>query len=201
MTKDQLAIFTVVYKTHSYEICYRVHIVIHVCTCMCIPSPQSNDHCSYVWHIIASRTFSFSSYRKVYANSLIFANIHLQTCYDLLYMHVHKTGQYMATVTLSITKSMYMYTIQQETLTRFLIWRFGEIDKDPQIKNSLISITVCTPMALRIQIVKFKIRQYLLRANLPNLMFAKFSRYTVCSSKKKKIHFQKRYTRRYVYVL
>ena len=34
-------------------------------------------------------------------------------------------------------------------------------------------------MALRIQIAKLKIRQYLPRANLPNLMLTKFSRYTV----------------------
>ena len=36
-------------------------------------------------------------------------------------------------------------------------------------------------MALRIQIAKFKFRQYLLRTNSPNLMLAKFSRYTVAS--------------------
>ena len=35
-------------------------------------------------------------------------------------------------------------------------------------------------MALRIQITKLKIRQYLLRANSPNLMLTKFSHYTVC---------------------
>ena len=34
-------------------------------------------------------------------------------------------------------------------------------------------------MALRIQIAKLKIRQYLLRANSPNLKLTKFSRYTV----------------------
>ena len=34
-------------------------------------------------------------------------------------------------------------------------------------------------MALRIQIAKFKFCQYLLRANLPNLMLAKLSCYTV----------------------
>ena len=32
-------------------------------------------------------------------------------------------------------------------------------------------------MVLRIQIAKFKFRQYLLRANLPNLMLAKLSHY------------------------
>ena len=36
-------------------------------------------------------------------------------------------------------------------------------------------------MALTIQVTKFKIRQYLLRANSPNLMLAKFSHYTVLS--------------------
>ena len=34
-------------------------------------------------------------------------------------------------------------------------------------------------MALRIQIAKFKFRQCLLRANSPNLVLAKLSRYTV----------------------
>ena len=34
-------------------------------------------------------------------------------------------------------------------------------------------------MTLNIQIAKFKIRQYKLRAILPNLMFAKVTRYTV----------------------
>ena len=34
-------------------------------------------------------------------------------------------------------------------------------------------------MALTIQVTKLKIRQYLQRANSPNLMLAKFSRYTV----------------------
>ena len=38
-------------------------------------------------------------------------------------------------------------------------------------------------MVLRIQIANFKIHQYLLRANLSNLMLAKFSHYTV-------LHFQ-----------
>ena len=33
-------------------------------------------------------------------------------------------------------------------------------------------------MVLRIQITKLKIHQYLLKANSPNLMLAKFSRYT-----------------------
>ena len=60
-----------------------------------------------------------------------------------------------------------------------LIWRFGEFGKDGQIKNSAVRIIACMPMALRIQIAKLNIHQYLLRANLPNLMLAKFSRYTV----------------------
>ena len=34
-------------------------------------------------------------------------------------------------------------------------------------------------MALRIQIAKFKLHQYLLRANSPYLMFTKLSHYTV----------------------
>ena len=38
------------------------------------------------------------------------------------------------------------------------------------------------PMVLRIQIAKFKFHQYLLRANLPNLMLAKLSHYTVYAS-------------------
>ena len=42
-------------------------------------------------------------------------------------------------------------------------------------------IIVCAPIALRIQIAKFKNRQYLLRANLHNLMLTKFSCYTVCA--------------------
>ena len=54
----------------------------------------------------------------------------------------------------------------------FLIWRFGEISKDRQIKNSPVSIIVCAPMVLRIQIAKLKTHQYLLRANSPNSMLA-----------------------------
>ena len=50
---------------------------------------------------------------------------------------------------------------------RFLIWQFGELGKDHLIKNSPIWIIACMPMALRIQITKLKICQYLLRANLP----------------------------------
>ena len=46
---------------------------------------------------------------------------------------------------------------------------FGEIGKDRQIKNSPISIIVCMPMELRIQIAEFN----LLSANSPNLMLAK----------------------------
>ena len=38
------------------------------------------------------------------------------------------------------------------------------------------------PMVLRIQIAKFKIRQYLLKANLSNLMLAKYSHYMVWSN-------------------
>ena len=67
-------------------------------------------------------------------------------------------------------------TIQRETL----IWQFGELGQDSQIKNSLIQIIACMPMVLRIQIAKLKFRQYQLRANSPNLMLAKVSRYTVC---------------------
>ena len=40
-------------------------------------------------------------------------------------------------------------------------------------------MNVCAHMVLRIQIIKFKFHQYLLRANLPNLMLAKLSHYTV----------------------
>ena len=65
-------------------------------------------------------------------------------------------------------------TVRRETLARFLIWQFGELGKDRQIKNSPIWIIVCVPMALRIQIAKLKVRQYLLRANSPNLMLANF---------------------------
>ena len=42
----------------------------------------------------------------------------------------------------------------------------------------VLIIIAYVPMALRIQITILKIRQYLLRANLPNLMLTKFSRYT-----------------------
>ena len=38
-------------------------------------------------------------------------------------------------------------------------------------------------MVLRIQMAKFKPRQYLLRANSPNLMLVKLSRYTVYHAK------------------
>ena len=72
-----------------------------------------------------------------------------------------------------------LHTVQRETLARFLIWRFGEFSKGRQIKNFPILITACVPMALRIQIAKIEFHQYLLRANSPNLMLAKFSRYTV----------------------
>ena len=41
-------------------------------------------------------------------------------------------------------------------------------------------IIVCVPIALRIQIAKFNLRQYLLRANSPNLMLAKLSQNMVC---------------------
>ena len=64
-----------------------------------------------------------------------------------------------------------------------LIWRFGEFGKDRQIKSSPKWIITCVSMALRIQMAKLKIRQYLLRANSPNLMLAKFSRYTVWCNK------------------
>ena len=37
-------------------------------------------------------------------------------------------------------------------------------------------------MVLRIQIANFKFHQYLPRANSPDLMLARFFRYTVCSS-------------------
>ena len=46
--------------------------------------------------------------------------------------------------------------------------RFGEFGKDGQIKTSPMWIIACVPMALRIQIAKLKLCQYLLRANSPN---------------------------------
>ena len=58
-------------------------------------------------------------------------------------------------------------------LVKFLIWRYGEIRKDRCIRNSPIWINGCAPMVLRIQIAKFKFCQYLLKADLPNVMLAK----------------------------
>ena len=60
-----------------------------------------------------------------------------------------------------------------------LIWQFGELGKDRQIKNSPIWIIECWPVALRIQIAKYKIRQFLLRVNSPNSMLTKLSHYMV----------------------
>ena len=64
-----------------------------------------------------------------------------------------------------------------ETLARFLIWRFGGLVKIGKLKTH--QIITCLPMALRIQIAKFKLRQYLLRAKSPNLMLTKLSHSTV----------------------
>ena len=51
--------------------------------------------------------------------------------------------------------------------------------KIAKLKSRLYNFIVCMPMALRIQITKFKFCLYLLRANLPNLMLAKLSHYVV----------------------
>ena len=58
-------------------------------------------------------------------------------------------------------------------LARFLVWWFGELIKDCQIKNSPIKLYAYMPMTLGIQITKFKFCQYQLRAILSNLMLTK----------------------------
>ena len=52
-------------------------------------------------------------------------------------------------------------------------------------KNCQFKVTAYTPLALSIQIAKFKIQQYQLRAILPNLILAKITRYTALSQVEK----------------
>ena len=74
----------------------------------------------------------------------------------------------------------YKYSVYRETSARFLIWRFGEFGKDRQIKKlANVDYCMCSYGAKNSDHQIKKIHQYLLRANLPNLMLAKFSRYTV----------------------
>ena len=40
-------------------------------------------------------------------------------------------------------------------LWRGLIWRFGELGKDRQIKTRQLKLNVCMPVMLNIQIAKF----------------------------------------------
>ena len=64
-------------------------------------------------------------------------------------------------------------------MARFLIWQFGKFGKDRQIKNSPIRIIAMRVYGANNSDRQIKIRQYLLRANSPNLMLTKFFHYTV----------------------
>ena len=53
-------------------------------------------------------------------------------------------------------------------------WGFGLVNS-----VKIAKLKPCVPLVLRIQITKFKLHQYILRANSPNLMLTKLFRYTV----------------------
>ena len=69
-----------------------------------------------------------------------------------------------------------------ENFGEVLSWRFGEFGIDRQIKNSPTEVNARAPVAVTIQIVKFKLCQYQWRAISPNLMLTKVTRYMVCAS-------------------
>ena len=61
----------------------------------------------------------------------------------------------------------------------FLIWQIGEFAENRQIKNRQTLRYYVMRMRSVSVVAKFKTRQYVLKTDLPNLMLAKFSRYTV----------------------
>ena len=66
------------------------------------------------------------------------------------------------------------YTVQRETLARFLIWQLIA-----KLKTHQLKLNACVPMTVSIQIAKFKFQQYQLKAVSSNLMLAKVTCYTV----------------------
>ena len=60
-----------------------------------------------------------------------------------------------------------------------LIWRIGDFADNRQIKNPPILFHTLLHYAEALAITKFKIRQRILMTDLPNLMLAKVSCYTV----------------------
>ena len=76
----------------------------------------------------------------------------------------------------------FQHTVQLKTLARCLIWQFSNLANSVKItKLYFVSIDYCmyTYGTKNSDRYKFKFHQYLLRANLPNLILSKLSRYTV----------------------
>ena len=73
----------------------------------------------------------------------------------------------------------WVYTVQWETLARFLIGNLADWVKIAKFKTCQFKLNVCTHMTLRIQIAKFKCCQYKLRAVSPNLLHTKITHFTV----------------------
>ena len=75
--------------------------------------------------------------------------------------------------------------IERRLLSNRIAGKFGEVFylanqvKIAELKTRQSKLNVCAPMTPSIQIAKFKFRQYQLRAVSPNLMLARFTRYTV----------------------
>ena len=75
-----------------------------------------------------------------------------------------------------------VFTAQQETVARFLIWRFGKLGKEiTKLKTRQSKLNACVPMILSNQITKFKFHQHQQRAISPNLMLIKLTHHTVCA--------------------
>ena len=61
-----------------------------------------------------------------------------------------------------------------------LIWRIGDFVENRQIKNPPILFHTLSLYTEALAIAKFKIHQYILMTDSPNLMLTKVSHYTVC---------------------
>ena len=140
-----------------------VHVVVYTwqhscrCTAQCL-----------VWTIYSTRGILYIIIHKLKVLVATFSCLASSTCYDSIISY-HKC-----------TSALVKYRIAGN---------FGEVFNlaisvytqhvDGQIKNSPIELNACTPMAVSVQITKFKLRQYQQRAISPNLMLAKVACYTV----------------------
>ena len=120
-----------------------------VMDCLHIPEPLQEE--------IKSRYSTETE--QIRASADYYVNCHPNASWEDLTWKLHNREEFAAArESKSFMSTGKYYLPYSGKVWRGLIWRFGEFGEGRQIKNSPIYIIACTPMALRTQIAKFKVR-------------------------------------------